>query len=93
MWRLLDVPGGAVQVVQRRREAVFGRRDECDVPECGSGLEMVAGLAGCLQGEVVVRPGGHRVLQVEERETAGQRCDPGPVDEQAGSLGRRRPLT
>ena len=89
---LLDVPGRAVQVVQRGAEAVFGRRDERDVSKCGGGLEMVAGLAGSFEGKVVVRACGHGVAQIEEGDSTGQGGHAGAVAEHSQPLGSLRAL-
>ncbi len=71
---------------------MFGGRDERDVPECCGGLEMVAGLAGGFEREVVVRACGHGVAQIEEGEPAGERGDAGAVAEQPQPLGALRAL-
>jgi hypothetical protein len=62
------------------------------VPKRRGGQEVVAGLARRFQGEVVVAARAHRVAQVEERQPAGERCDPGTVGEQLASQGRSKVL-
>jgi hypothetical protein len=60
----LEVLGGAVEVVQRGGEPVLRGGDEREVREHGGGLPVIVSLVGRFEREAVVRPGGHRDLQV-----------------------------
>ena len=48
----------------------------------GRRLQMVAGLAGCFEGDAVVRAGGHVVAEVEEGQPTRESGDAGAIAEQ-----------